>query len=165
MEHILSGTSILDDKNIQGVRVKNIFWKIILIYLAIFLVGCSKSKTEKNNYTETTNVINNNPSCLVEDAHTAEIVMCFEGDLEYVKSKCVSKNNKYQSKITFSTNGGCPKDRGYIGYCIYDEGEYIPFSYIHKSKYLTPEKEEIMKKIAKENCIRFRGEWKDKTEK
>lgn len=144
--------------------MKNIFWKIILICLTIFLVGCSKSKSEsKNKYVENANVVNNNPSCLVEDAHTGEIVMCFEGDLEYVKSKCVSKNNKYRPKITFSDNSGCPKDRGYIGYCVEDGGEYIPFKYISKSPYLTPEKEEIMKEIIKKSCINVGGEWEDKT--
>ena len=45
------------------------------------------------------------------------LIVCFEGNSNYVKSKCSSSTNKNAPKVTFSEAESCPRDRGYFGYC------------------------------------------------
>lgn len=166
MEHILYGKRCFKDKLNYAKELKMVkIMKSVLICSTILLIGCSNPDSQSNAIDNYTSVMDetNNPSCLVEDVHSGEIVMCFEGDLGYVQSKCVSRKSQNGPIVTFSTTKGCPKDRGYIGRCVEDGGEYIPFKYISKSPYLTPEKEEIMKEIIKKSCINVGGEWEDKT--
>ena len=127
--------------------MKNIFGSGILICLVIFLIGCSKSDSKSR------------ASCLVEDFSSGEIVICFEGNSNYVKSKCFSSTNKNAPKVTFSETEGCPRDRGYFGYCIMDGGEYIPYSYIDPSLNISKKNKKMMKEMTKEDCLSFGGEW------
>ena len=53
--------------------------KMLYIVVAFAITGCSN--TDKKE--ETTIV-----SCLIEDSRSGEISMCFEGELEFVKSRC-----------------------------------------------------------------------------
>jgi len=126
--------------------MKNIFGSSILICLVIFLIGCSESDSKSR------------ASCLVEDISSGEIVICFEGNSNYVKSKC-SSTNKNAPNVTYSTNDSCPRNRGYSGYCTMDGGEYIPYSYIEPSLNISKKNEKMMKEMYKEDCLSFGGEW------
>lgn len=126
--------------------MKNIFEKTILICLVIFLIGCSKSESKSS------------ASCLVEDISSGEIVICFEGNSNYVRPKC-SSTNKNGPNVTYSTSNGCPRDRGYFGHCTMDGGEYIPYNYIDLSLNISLENKKMMQEMHKEDCLRSGGEW------
>ena len=132
----------------------------ILVSLALFMIGCTDTNSKQ--------AISHNeirPSCLVEDGRTKEIVLCFEGELEYVEQKCTSSSRRTSKKrknhpiVTFSEIEGCPKDRGYTGYCIMDGGEYIPYDYIEPSLNIVQKNKTMMEKMYQENCLRFGGEY------
>jgi len=125
--------------------------KSILIFIILFVGGCSSSVQKEDSIT----------SCLIEDAHSKKIVMCFEGELEFVKSRCQNPNKIGAPKVTFSTTQRCPKDReNYLGHCNINKGEYIPFSYAGTSPYLDSEKIKMMEKMTKDDCVNsHNGQW------
>ena len=132
----------------------------ILVPFMLFLIGCTNTDSKQTIFDE-----ENRPSCLVEDRMTKEIIICFEGELEYVKQKCSDHkqpNNikiKNFPKVTFSEGGSCPRNRGYSGYCVMDGGEYIPYNYIDPSLNISQTNKKMMKEMYKEDCLRFEGEW------
>jgi hypothetical protein len=123
------------------------------VMLALILSGCNNDRTEEQALSKSSS------SCLVEDA--GGIIICFEGDLESVKSKCTDRNSKKKNhmKVTFSETKGCPRDQGYVGYCIMDGGSYIPYDYIDPSLNISKRNKNMMKEMYKKDCLDFRGEW------
>ena len=123
----------------------------LLLCLIVLLVGCSSSSESENNI---------KASCLVEAHEAGEVAICFEGDLDFVKSRCATG-----SSVTFSIDKGCPRDRGYYGHCVRDDGEYIPFSYDSPSvlaQYTEQQlkwNEEIVRKGSEKDCIDSGGKW------
>jgi hypothetical protein len=125
------------------------------VMLALILSGCNSDIAEEQAPSKSRS------SCLVEDADG--IIICFEGGLDSVKSKCMSRNGskKNHMKVTFSETKGCPRDRGYVGYCIMDGGDYIPYSYIEPSLNTSERDKKMMKKMYKKDCLSFGGKWKE----
>lgn len=133
--------------------------KILILFVILFLMGCTD---KDSNQTDLDN--KDSPSCLVEDKVNKGTIICFEGELEYVKKKCSIQNKHVNSGkafpiVTFSETEGCPRDGGYSGYCIMDGGEYIPYYYINSSLNISQKNKEIMKEIYRKDCSQFKGKW------
>ncbi len=128
----------------------------ILLPLMLLLIGCTDTNIKQNIALDETR-----PSCLVEERNTGEIVMCFEGKIGYVKRKCKKGNQKKKKHpiVTLSESEGCPRDRGYVGYCVMDGGEYIPYNYIDPTLNISQKDKEMMKKMYQEDCLRFGGDY------
>ena len=135
--------------------------RIILVVVVIF-TGCSQetSSESKNNALKA--------SCLIEEVETGDLIMCFEGSKDYVKRKCIQPKKDTILKpprVIYSEKNCCPKNRGYFGYCILDNGEYIPFSYADPQIFHDKKGVDIAIKEESKDCKDINGIWVGKDSK
>ena len=101
-------------------------------------------------------------SCMVKDNRS--ILICFEGEYSYVKKKCdgFKMEHTMGAEIIYSSNRGCPRNIGFVGYCVMDGGEYIPYDYIDPMLNLSEKDKNIMIEGYKNDCLKFSGQYHTK---